>query len=53
MKKIGENIISISCNQTGIAAVNKEGDLLFAGTIAGDIEAVRDIWQEHIKKAIV
>ena len=48
-----ENIISISCNQTGIAAVNKEGDLLFAGTIAGDIEAVRDIWQEHIKKAIV
>lgn len=47
-----EDIVAISSNNSGICAINGSGDLNFAGTLSGDFERIRKLWNSDIKPLI-
>ena len=47
-----ERIIAVSCTQTGIGAINEDGELLVAGLIPGDLNGIQEIWNRNVKSKI-
>ena len=41
-------LMELSCNAAGVGAVDAAGRLHFAGTMAGDVEQMLRVWEEHI-----
>lgn len=46
------DVVAISCNKSGVGAITSSGELLFAGTIAGDEKKVREKWSGQVKQKI-
>lgn len=47
-----KNLMAISSNALGVCAVNESGELLFAGSISGDIQGIKTNWKNKIQEMI-